>query len=320
MQTGWPALYPLASTVCYRVSCTREQVEVVNRHGVACLLEVQSSFPTCCTSTTTVIVCVPCLCDLLLFGHAVAEVVEMPWWAYGAVGMQLWFPSIVLAAMQLQSLHSSSSNTALHSQASLPAQLTPHAAVAAGLGPGTFIGGLGSRSGSGVPASLGRSGSLWSNATGPGLQAGQGGSGSMAALAAAGAAAAAAGAQPGSARAASLNMKHAQSAPALSQDGGTSAGGFQAIQYGTEIELEFDREVYPIGVSLADASIVGVTQRVMRPQQQAAATQVGCWSLPGKACLLSLGHAAAICYGCTRHSSRVTCTLPSGHAFLLGTC
>ncbi|KAI8472364.1 MAG: RIC1-domain-containing protein [Monoraphidium minutum] len=33
---------------------------------------------------------------------------------------------------------------------------------------------------------------------------------------------------------------------------------------GTDIELEFDREVYPIGVSLADASIVGVTQRLMR--------------------------------------------------------
>ncbi|KIY92766.1 hypothetical protein MNEG_15196, partial [Monoraphidium neglectum] len=33
---------------------------------------------------------------------------------------------------------------------------------------------------------------------------------------------------------------------------------------GTDIELEFDQEVYPIGISLADASIVGVTQRLMR--------------------------------------------------------
>jgi hypothetical protein len=65
-------------------------------------------------------------------------------------------------------------------------------------------------------------------------------------------------------------MKHAQSAPALAQDAAAGAGGFQAIQYGTEIELEFDREVYPIGVSLADASIVGITQHVMRPQQAAA--------------------------------------------------
>lgn len=32
-------------------------------------------------------------------------------------------------------------------------------------------------------------------------------------------------------------------------------------------ELEFDREVYPIGISLADAAIVGVTQRMNRPQK-----------------------------------------------------
>lgn len=30
-------------------------------------------------------------------------------------------------------------------------------------------------------------------------------------------------------------------------------------------ELEFDREVYPIGISLADAAIIGVTQRLVRP-------------------------------------------------------
>lgn len=33
---------------------------------------------------------------------------------------------------------------------------------------------------------------------------------------------------------------------------------------GTDIELEFDREVYPVGISLADAAIVGITQRVFR--------------------------------------------------------
>ncbi len=33
---------------------------------------------------------------------------------------------------------------------------------------------------------------------------------------------------------------------------------------GTDIELEFDQEVYPVGISLADAAIVGATQRVVR--------------------------------------------------------
>jgi hypothetical protein len=202
----------------------------------------------------------------------VPEVVEMPWWAYGPVGMQLWFPSIVLAAMQLQTLHSSSSNSTLHSQASLPAQLTPHAALAAA-GSSAIIGGLGSRSGSGIPAALSRSSSLWppgAQQSMPAVQASIGGS--MAAMAAAGAAAAAGSA---AASAAALHIKHAVSAPALAHDEGASAGGFQAIQYGTEIELEFDKEVYPIGVSLADASIVGITQRVMRPQQ-ATGVQVRC--------------------------------------------
>jgi hypothetical protein len=46
----------------------------------------------------------------------------------------------------------------------------------------------------------------------------------------------------------------------------------------TEIELEFDREVYPIGVSLADASIVGVTQRVLRPAVGAGLLQVSWYS------------------------------------------
>jgi len=74
--------------------------------------------------------------------------------------------------------------------------------------------------------------------------------------------------------AAAAGMKHAQSAPHLlqrqQQPGGwnsfsglgSSVGGALA-EPGTEIELEFDREVYPIGVSIA-ASIVGVTQRVLR--------------------------------------------------------
>jgi hypothetical protein len=176
--------------------------------------------------------------------------------------MQLWFPSIVLAAMQLQTLHSSSSNSTLHSQASLPAQLTPHAALAAA-GSSAIISGLGSRSGSGIPSALSKSSSLWppgGQQSMPAVQASIGG-GSMAAMAAAGAVGSAA------ASAAALRMKHAVSAPALAHDEGASAGGFQAIQYGTEIELEFDKEVYPIGVSLADASIVGIMQRVMRPQQ-----------------------------------------------------
>lgn len=227
----------------------------------------------------------------------VPEVVEMPWWAYGPVGMQLWFPSIVLAAMQLQTIHSSSSNNTLHSQASLPAQLSPNAAAAAaGLGPGALLSGLGSRTGSGVPGVLARSGSLWSP-LGQQQQSLQSSGGSpaaavMAAAAARAAAEAAAGRPQSSASAAaaaaatSPHLAHAQSAPALAaaQEGmmvghptaasAGGAGGFQTIQYGTEIELEFDREVYPIGVSLADASIVGITQRVMR-SQQAAAPQVG---------------------------------------------
>jgi hypothetical protein len=49
----------------------------------------------------------------------------------------------------------------------------------------------------------------------------------------------------------------------------SSVGGALS-EPGTEIELEFDREVYPIGVSIA-ASIVGVTQRMLR---SAAAVQV----------------------------------------------
>lgn len=200
------------------------------------------------------IVCDSRLCCLLV--TAVPEVVEMPWWVYGPVGMQLWFPSIVLGAMQLQTMHSSSSNSTLHSQASLPAQLTPLSSS----GQGPFIGGLGSRAGSGVPAVANRSGNFWPPA-GKAMQ-GSGGSSTAMAMAAAAAAAAAEGGQLASSGGSMAAIKHAQSAPTLAQE---VPAGFQAIQYGTEIELEFDREVYPIGVSLADASIVGITQRVMRP-------------------------------------------------------
>lgn len=56
-----------------------------------------------------------------------------------------------------------------------------------------------------------------------------------------------------------------------------------------DIELEFDQEVYPIGISLADAAIVGVTQRVVRSPAVignrpagpgAAGAQGGATSLP----------------------------------------
>lgn len=33
---------------------------------------------------------------------------------------------------------------------------------------------------------------------------------------------------------------------------------------GTDMELEFDREVYPVGISLADAAIIGITQRLVQ--------------------------------------------------------
>ncbi|KAF8071370.1 R06F6.8 [Scenedesmus sp. PABB004] len=149
------------------------------------------------------------------------EVVEMPWWAYGPVGMQLWFPSLVLAAMACPP-HSSSSGGLLAPQASLPAQLSPQGstpgALAASLGPST-----------------------------PRAPAAAGGTA----------------------------LPHARSAPALAGAGAAGApggapgpvgGGLASGPGGViEMELEFDREVWPIGVSLADASLVGVTQRVLRP-------------------------------------------------------
>ncbi|KAG1677057.1 hypothetical protein FOA52_001227 [Chlamydomonas sp. UWO 241] len=44
----------------------------------------------------------------------------------------------------------------------------------------------------------------------------------------------------------------------------TPQAGLSGSGINLDIELEFDQEVYPIGISLADASIVGVTQRVTR--------------------------------------------------------
>jgi hypothetical protein len=71
----------------------------------------------------------------------------------------------------------------------------------------------------------------------------------------------------------------ASAAPAAALLGDAAAAGTISSSSGgppssTEIELEFDREVYPIGVSLADASIVGVTQRVLRPAVGAGLLQV----------------------------------------------
>jgi hypothetical protein len=46
-------------------------------------------------------------------------------------------------------------------------------------------------------------------------------------------------------------------------------------------ELQFDREVFPVGVSLADAAIVGVTQRLQRgPAHTSAAAELVCSMSP----------------------------------------
>ncbi|GLC73770.1 hypothetical protein PLESTF_001417100 [Pleodorina starrii] len=45
---------------------------------------------------------------------------------------------------------------------------------------------------------------------------------------------------------------------------GTSAASSMACKEGQDIELEFDQEVYPVGISLADDAIVGITQRIVR--------------------------------------------------------
>lgn len=47
---------------------------------------------------------------------------------------------------------------------------------------------------------------------------------------------------------------------------GMSAAAAAAATNSTDPELEFDREVYPIGVSLAEVSIIGVMQRSVRSQ------------------------------------------------------
>lgn len=59
----------------------------------------------------------------------------------------------------------------------------------------------------------------------------------------------------------------------------------------TDPELEFDREVYPIGISIAEVAIIGVTQRVARSQQLAARSTLPCFhplpeSQPVLPCLL----------------------------------
>ncbi|GIL70747.1 hypothetical protein Vretifemale_1461 [Volvox reticuliferus] len=45
---------------------------------------------------------------------------------------------------------------------------------------------------------------------------------------------------------------------------GTPAALSMAYKEGHDIELEFDQEVYPVGISLADDAIVGITQRIVR--------------------------------------------------------
>lgn len=45
-------------------------------------------------------------------------------------------------------------------------------------------------------------------------------------------------------------------------------------------ELEFDREVYPVGISLADAAIIGVSQRLIRPSASSSiSASLPCFSL-----------------------------------------
>ena len=106
--------------------------------------------------------------------------VEMPWWAYGPQGMQLWFPSSLSTPL-----------------------VTPW-----GLKPAPH--------------------NQHPTATASGMNAGIGGGGGK-------------------------GMR------------GQGQGQLKAVVVGMDMELEFDQEVYPIGISLADASIVGMTQRLSRP-------------------------------------------------------
>uniref|UniRef100_A0A383V6J0 RIC1 C-terminal alpha solenoid region domain-containing protein n=1 Tax=Tetradesmus obliquus TaxID=3088 RepID=A0A383V6J0_TETOB len=217
------------------------------------------------------------------------EVVEMPWWAYGPIGMQLWFPSLVTAALAAPAA-SSSTGQLLRGQGSLPAALSPHSQQ----------GGRLSSTGSGSLAGLTpRVSSLVLNAAGGAAAAAASGAagtpGSSSSRRAA--------MPPLSPLSAAAGIKHAQSAPVLSDEHhqqqllqlqqqqllAHAAGPAAALLLddannalsssgggppsSTEMELEFDREVYPIGVSLADASIVGVTQRVLRPAAGAGLLQ-----------------------------------------------
>jgi hypothetical protein len=142
------------------------------------------------------------------------ELLELPWWAYGPAGMQLWFPSLLLPA-----LHCLSKDTRKD---------VPNSNG----GDGAAV----------IASGLAASGSLTprAGALPPGSSCAQ--------------------------YAASTQL------PIVPPGGGT-----------TEVELEFDAEVTPIGVSLADASIVGIRQRVLRaPASLSDRSGVRCW-LPGLA-------------------------------------
>jgi hypothetical protein len=236
-----------------------------------------------------------------MLAGAAPEVVEMPWWAYGPIGMQLWFPSLVLAAMAQP--HASSSAGQLRNQASLPAALSPdsqHMRLSS------------TGSGSLTPRTSGITPRVSSLVLAASAGAAAGGGAFGAAGTPGSSSSRRSGVPPLSPLSAAGNsIKHAQSAPMLTGEHQQQLLQLQQLQQlqqqqllaasaapaamllddaaniasssgggpptSTEIELEFDREVYPIGVSLADASIVGVTQRVLRPAVGAGLLQVGCW-------------------------------------------
>ena len=169
----------------------------------------------------------------------------MPWWAYGPQGMMLWFPSLITLPEPFPTSSStgnltSTSSTTITATAAAAAPSLAHAhscrptfsAQLLGSSPPkpTARGSSDNKSGSNRPALA----SQLQPAHSAPLLTRRGSSGI-----------------PGSPFAAAL------------ADVGWNAGGG-----GNDMELEFDKEVYPIGISLADASIVGVTQRLLRPQQQ----------------------------------------------------
>lgn len=203
----------------------------------------------------------------------------MPWWAYGPIGMQLWFPSLVLAAMQPPHLRPSSSGQ-LRSPASLTAALLPQPLMLSRSGSLTPIAALSPHMSSLTPCGSFTSVAAPITVTSPVAAGGGPRRGAMlpplSPLTAASAFTKAT-----AAAAAAVGIKHACSAPLLLTDHqqllllGHSAAAVPAAalidsgadgSHNNDMELEFDREVYPIGVSLADASIVGVTQRMLRPQ------------------------------------------------------